>query len=102
MERDRIVKCQNWKVSESESVRIGKCQKLLSLESVRIGKCQNLLGLESVRIGKCQKLLRLESVRNCSDWKVSEIAQIGKCQKLLYTGHNIENDTQPSCTQMTD
>ena len=67
----RIGKCQNRKVSESESVRIGKCQKLLSLESVRIGKCQNLLGLESVRIGKCQKRLILESVR------------IGKCQKLL-------------------
>ena len=87
----------NWKVSESESVRIGKCQnrkvsELLkiwkcqnssSLESVRMGKCQKLLGLESVRIGKCQKLLRLESVRSCLDWKVSEIAQIGKCQKLF-------------------
>ena len=31
---------QNWKVSESESVRIGKCQnwKVSELESVRIGK----------------------------------------------------------------
>ena len=60
----KIEECQNWKVSESESVRFGNCQKLLSLESVRIGKCQNLLGLESVRIGKCQKLLILESIRN--------------------------------------
>ena len=34
---------QNWKVSELESVRIGKCQnwKVSELESVRIGKCQN-------------------------------------------------------------
>ena len=44
----QIGKCQNWKVSESESVRIGKCQKLLSLESARIGMYQNPLGLESV------------------------------------------------------
>ena len=49
-----IRKCQNWKVSESESVRIGKCQnwKVSELESVRIGKCRNrkVSELESVRI----------------------------------------------------
>ena len=28
----KIGKCQNWKVSESESVRIGKCQNYLELE----------------------------------------------------------------------
>ena len=40
---EEIGKCQNWKVSESESVRTGKCQnwKVSELESVRIGKCQN-------------------------------------------------------------
>ena len=59
----------NWKVSESESVRIGKCQnwKVSELEGVRIGKCQNwkVSELESVRIGKCQnrKVSELESVR---------------------------------------
>ena len=39
----KIGKCQNWKMSELESVRIGKCQnwKVSELESVRIGKCQN-------------------------------------------------------------
>ena len=51
---EEIGKCQNWKVSESESVRIGKCQnwKVSELESVRIGKCQNrkVSELESVRI----------------------------------------------------
>ena len=45
---------RNWKVSELESVRIGKCQnrKVSELESVRIGKCQNrkVSELESVRI----------------------------------------------------
>ena len=54
LESVRIGKCQNWKVSELESVRIGKCQnwKVPELESVRIGKCQNWkeLELESVRI----------------------------------------------------
>ena len=55
----RIGKCQNpifahfrrnWKVSELESFRIGKCQnwkgqnwKVSESESVRIGKCQNYL-----------------------------------------------------------
>ena len=36
-------KCQNWKVSEFESVRTGKCQnrKVSELESVKIGKYQN-------------------------------------------------------------
>ena len=40
---EEIGKCQNWKVSESESDRIGICQnwKVSELESVRIGKCQN-------------------------------------------------------------
>ena len=40
---EEIGMCQNWKVSESESVRIGKCQnwKVSELESVRIRKCQN-------------------------------------------------------------
>ena len=51
---EEIGKCQNWKVSESESVRIGKGQnwKVSELESVRIGKCQNwkVSELESVRI----------------------------------------------------
>ena len=38
-------KCQNWKVSELESVRIGQCQnwKVSELENVRIGKCQKYL-----------------------------------------------------------
>ena len=49
-----IGKCQNWKVSESESVRIGKCLncKVSESESVRIRKCQNwkVSELESVRI----------------------------------------------------
>ena len=45
---EEIGKCQNWKVSESESVRIGKCQnwKVSESESVRIGKCQNFQILE--------------------------------------------------------
>ena len=47
-------KCQNWKVSELESVIIGKCQnwKVSELESVIIGNCQNwkVSELESVRI----------------------------------------------------
>ena len=87
----------NWKVSESQSVRIAKSQnrKVSGLESVRIGKCRKLLRLEIARncsglkvseiaqIGKCQKLLRLESVRYCPNWKVSETAQIGKGQKFL-------------------
>ena len=55
---------QNWKVSESESVRIGKCQnrKVSELESVRIGKCQNWKAseLESVRIEKCQSHLEFK------------------------------------------
>ena len=36
---------RNWNVSESESVRIGKCQnrKVSELENVRNGKCQNYL-----------------------------------------------------------
>ena len=41
MHSDRVVgKCQNWKVSELESVGIGKCQnqKVSELESVRLGK----------------------------------------------------------------
>ena len=49
-----IGKCQNWKVSELESVRIGKCQnwKVSESGSVRIGRCQNwkVSELESVRI----------------------------------------------------
>ena len=60
----------NWsfkfmKVSESESVRIWKCQNLKVLESerVRTGYCQNFLKPESVRIS------RLERIQN---WKVSE------------------------------
>ena len=65
-------KCQNWKVSELESVRIGKCQnwKVPELESVGIGKCLNwkMSELESVGIGKCQNPIfvlfwkKLESV----------------------------------------
>ena len=78
LESVRIGKCQNpffahfgrnWKVTELESVRIGKCQnwKGSELESVRIGKFQNwkVSESESVRIGKCQnqKASELESVR---------------------------------------
>ena len=43
----KILRCsvekRDWKVSKSESVRIGKCQneKVSESESVRIGKCQN-------------------------------------------------------------
>ena len=73
-----IGKCQNWKVSELESVRIqflpilkeiGKCQnwKVSESESARIGKFQNweVSESESVRIGKGQnrKVSELESVR---------------------------------------
>ena len=51
---EEIGKCQNWTVSQSESVRIGKCQnwKVSELESVTIGKCQNrkVSELESVKI----------------------------------------------------
>ena len=72
--KTRIGKCQNpifahfgrnWKVSELESVRIGKCQnwKVSELESVRIRKCQNwkVSELESVRIGKCQNYIKFKS-----------------------------------------
>ena len=37
-------------------------------ESVRIGKCQNYLKLESVRIHQVWKVSELESIRNCLDW----------------------------------
>ena len=44
----------DWKVSELESVRIGKCQnwKVSEWKSVRVGKCHNrkMSELESVRI----------------------------------------------------
>ena len=80
-----IGKCQNWKVPELESVRIGKCQnwKVSELENVITGKCffsteGDWKLSETAEIGKCQKLFRLECVRNCSDWSVSESAQIGK------------------------
>ena len=66
LESVRIGKCQNWNVSNLESVRIlflpileeiGKCQnwKVSELESVRIGKCQNrkVSELESVRLTYC-------------------------------------------------
>ena len=66
--------CRDWKVSELESVRIGKCQNAFFF---KIGKCQNwkVSELESVRIGKCQNW-------KVSDWKVSELesVRIGKCQ----------------------
>ena len=72
---DDFGKCQNWKVSELESVRIGKCQnrKVSELESVRIGKCQNwkVSGLESVRIGKCQ------------NWKVSEFSDSLNIRQMM-------------------
>ena len=64
-----IWKVQNWKMSDSESVRIGTCQNwnLSELENVRLWKCQNwnLSEFESVRIGKCQnqKVSDLERVR---------------------------------------
>ena len=62
LESVRIGKCQNWKVSESESVRIAANWK--APEFIKFGKCQNwkVSELESVRIGKCQ------------NWKVSETA----------------------------
>ena len=66
---------QNWKVSELQSVKIGKCQdwKVSELESIRIGG-----GLESVRI---QFLPILEETGKCQNWKVSESesVRIGKC-----------------------
>ena len=39
----KFVMCQNWKVSELESVRIGKCHnwKVSELDGVRIGKGEN-------------------------------------------------------------
>ena len=60
-------KCQNdifspnWKVSELESVRMGKCQnwKVSELESVRMEKCQNCSNLESVSDSDTFKLLLL-------------------------------------------
>ena len=47
-----IGKCQNWKVSESIFAHFGRNWKVSELESVRIGKCQNMKvsELESVRI----------------------------------------------------
>ena len=73
----------NCKVSESEVVRIGKCQnrKVSELKSVRMAKnckvsefitfgtCQNWKVSETAQIGNCQKLLLLESFRTRSDWK---------------------------------
>ena len=49
-----IGKCQNWKVSESIFAHFERNFKVSELENVRIGKCQNLKvsELESVRIGK--------------------------------------------------
>ena len=75
----------DWKVSESESVRIGKCQnrKVSELGSVRNCSVWKVSELESVRTYLDWKVSELQSVRNGWDWKVSEIAQIGKCQKLL-------------------
>ena len=76
LENVRIEKCvnsffaqfeQNWKGSELESVRIGKCQnrKVSELESVRNCSVWKVSELESVRIGKCQnlKVSEFESVR---------------------------------------
>ena len=71
MESDRIGKSQNaifspnWKVSESVSDRIGKCQtlKVPELEGVRISKCQNWKVSELLEIRKCQNCSELESVR---------------------------------------
>ena len=74
VESFRIRKCRNRKVSELESIR-----------NCLVWKCQKLHRLESFRIGKCQKLLDWESVKNCSDWKVSEIAQIGKLSDSFQT-----------------
>ena len=67
LESVRIGKCQkpifvhfgrNWKESELERDRSGKCQKqkMSEVESVRSGMCQNwkVSELESVRFGKCQ------------------------------------------------
>ena len=58
----------NLKVSELESVRIGKCQnwKVSELESVRIGKCQNRKVSELLKIGK-KNIFSLESeaARHC-------------------------------------
>ena len=65
-------------MSELESVRI----HFLPILS-KIGKCQNwkVSELESVRIGKCQnrKVSELESVRNCSVWKVSDLESVRTC-----------------------
>ena len=60
LERVRIGKGQNWKVSETAEI-----------VSVRI--CSNGKMSETARIGKCQKLIKMESVRNCLGWKVSEL-----------------------------
>ena len=53
-----------WKVSESASIRIGKCQnrQVSESESVRIGKCPNrqVSEPERVRIGKCHNWKVLE------------------------------------------
>ena len=63
---------QNWKVSESESVKIGKHQNWKGSNL----NCSYWKVSETVEIGKCQRLLRLESVRNLSDWTASETALI--------------------------
>ena len=72
-------KRQNLKMSESELVRVGKCQNLYKPENVRIWKCQNPSEPENVRIWKCQNLYKPENVRI---WKMSKIYKTGKCQNL--------------------
>ena len=54
---------QNWRVSDLESVRIGKCQNWKVSEAAWYGEYQNWKLSETAWIGNCQKLLRLESGR---------------------------------------
>ena len=70
------------KVSELESVRVGKCQiwKVSELESVRAGKCQNQKVLESVGVGiGVEKVSDLISVR-IRKLPKSESVRVAKCE----------------------
>ena len=62
-ENVRIGKRQNQKMSDSELVRIGKCQNPSKPENVKIWKCQNPSEPDNVRIWKCQNFSKPENVR---------------------------------------
>ena len=72
------VQCQNWTVSELDSVKMTENLKVSEL--MEFGKCQNwtVSELDSVKIGQCQNwtVSKLDSVRigKCQNWKVFMIA----------------------------